>query len=291
MIYTELRAFHFVAKFGGFTAAAKVMNISQPTLSTQVKALENRYGVELFSRVGREARLTLSGEELLKTTTRWKQMETEAEDLLNSLKGLHTGALRIAAVGPFHATDIIVDYKSKYPGIDVTVQFGNSQRCFERLVAMETDVGVIAEVAADPRVSTIPYSEHKVVVFVNSSHPFFNQESISIRDLSQQKVIQREKGSTTRSAMEHALVANNIRINPVLDIGSREGIWKAVERGLGIGFVADFEFTPHPNLRAIPIHDVDISTRYFLAFLEDRQQSRLVQSFCKVAMEKRGINI
>ncbi len=291
MIHTELRAFHFVAKFGGFSAAAKMMNISQPTLSTQVKALENRYEVELFSRIGRKARLTLAGEELLKTTTRWKQMETEAEDLLNSLKGLHTGVLRIAAVGPFHATDIIVAYKSKYPGIDVTVQFGNSQRCFERLIAMETDVGVIAEVDADSRVSTIPYSAHKVVVFVNSSHPFFDRDSISIQELAKQKVVQREHGSTTRSAMERALIANDVEIDPVMEIGSREGIWKAVEQGLGIGFVADFEFTPHPNLKAIPIHDADISTRYFLAFLNDRQQSRLVQSFCKVAMEKRGITI
>ena len=277
MIHTELRAFHFVAKFGGFSAAAKMMNISQPTLSTQVKALENRYEVELFSRIGRKARLTLAGEELLKTTTRWKQMETEAEDLLNSLKGLHTGVLRIAAVGPFHATDIIVAYKSKYPGIDVTVQFGNSQRCFERLIAMETDVGVIAEVDADSRVSTIPYSAHKVVVFVNSSHPFFNRDSISIQELAKQKVVQREHGSTTRSAMERALIANDVEIDPVMEIGSREGIWKAVEQGLGIGFVADFEFTPHPNLKAIPIHDADISTRYFLAFLNDRQQSRLAR--------------
>jgi aminoethylphosphonate catabolism LysR family transcriptional regulator len=285
MIYTELRAFHIVAKFGGFTAAAKAMNISQPTLSTQVKALENRYEIELFSRVGREAHLTMAGEELLKATTRWKQMETEVEDLLNSLKGLHSGALRIAAVGPFHATDIIVAYKSNYPGIDVTVQFGNSQRCFERLVAMEADVGVIAEVAADPLVSTIPYSEHKVVVFVNSSHPFYQRDSISIHELSKQKVIQREQGSTTRSAMEHALVENDVKIDPVMDIGSREGIWKAVEQGLGIGFVADFEFTPHPNLKAIPIHDTDIATRYYLAFLKERQPSRLVQSFCKTALE------
>jgi aminoethylphosphonate catabolism LysR family transcriptional regulator len=291
MIYTELRAFHLVAKYGGFSAAAKKMNISQPTLSTQVKTLENRYDIELFSRIGREAHLTMAGAELLKATTRWKQMETEVEDLLNSLKGLHSGALRIAAVGPFHATDIIVAYKSNYPGIDVTVQFGNSQRCFERLIALEADVGVIAEVEADPRVSTLPYSEHKVVVFVNSSHPFFLRESISIQELSAQKVIQREQGSTTRSAMERALVENNVKIDTVMDIGSREGIWKAVEQGLGIGFVADFEFTPHPNLKVIPIHDADITTRYYLAFLEERIQSRLIQSFCKTAIEKRDLII
>jgi len=68
-----------------------------------------------------------------------------------------------------------------------------------------------------------------------------------------------------------------------LDIGSREGIWKAVEQGLGIGFVADFEFVPHPNLRAVPIHDANISTKYFLAYLKERQLSRLIGAFCEIA--------
>lgn len=284
MTYTELSAFHIVAKSGGFSAASKVANISQPTLSTQVKALENRYEVELFSRVGRKARLTMAGEELLKATTRWKQMETEVENLLNSLKGLHSGSLRIAAVGPFHATDIIVAYKTIYPDIDITVQFGNSQRCFESLIAMEADVGIIAEVDADPRLKTIAYSEHKVVVFVNAQHPFFQRKTISIYELENQKVIQREVGSATRSAMQTVLNDHNVTINPILDIGSREGIWKAVEQGLGIGFVADFEFIPHPNLRAIPIHDANITTRYYLAFLEYRSQSKLIRSFCETSL-------
>jgi LysR family transcriptional regulator, low CO2-responsive transcriptional regulator len=74
-----------------------------------------------------------------------------------------------------------------------------------------------------------------------------------------------------------------VRIDVVLEIGSREGIWKSVEQGLGIGFVADFEFIPHPNLRAIPIHDAVISTQYFLAYLKERQSSRLIRAFCEVS--------
>ena len=72
----------------------------------------------------------------------------------------------------------------------------------------------------------------------------------------------------------------------MLEIGSREGIWKAVEQGLGIGFVADFEFVPHPNLRAIPIKDARISTQYFLAFLRERENSRLIRAFCEVAQRE-----
>lgn len=283
MLTTALRSFHAVARYGGFSAAARALNISQPTLSTQVKGLESRYDVELFSRLGREVRLTPAGQELYQTTMRLHQSEAEAEDLLNAFKGFHSGSLRIAAVGPFHATDMIVAFKSRHPKIDISVQFGNSLRSFERLISYEADVGLIAEVNADPRVITMPYSSHNVVVFVNAQHPFFERDSISIQELQGQKVVQREVGSTTRTAMEQALNEHHVSIDVVLDIGSREGIWKAVEQGLGIGFVADFEFVPHPNLRAIPIRGAGISTQYFLAFLAERKNSHLIRAFCDVA--------
>ena len=284
MLTTALRSFHAVALHSGFSAAARAMNISQPTLSTQVKALEKRYDVELFSRIRRDVHLTPAGQELYQTTLRLMQNESEAEDLLNSFKGLEAGSLRIAAVGPFHATDMMVDFKLRYPKIDISIQFGNSQRSFERLLAYGADVGLIAEVKADPRVVTLPYSSHEVVVFANSDHPFFNRESISIHELKDQKVVQREIGSTTRIAMERALQEHDVSIDVVVEIGSREGIWKAVEQGLGIGFVADFEFVPHPNLRSIPIRDADINTQYFLAYLKEREMSRLIGAFCEVTL-------
>ena len=286
MLYTSLRSFHAVASHGGFSSAARALNISQPTLSTQVKALEMQYNIELFSRSGRKVMLTPAGVELYKATVRLHQSEAEAENLLRSFKGLQTGSLRIAAVGPFHATDMIVAFKAAYPKIDIIVEFGNSSRSFDRLLSYEADVGLIAEVHPDTRVLTLPYSTHEVVVFANAQHPFFERDSISIKELRTQRVVQREFGSTTRTAMEKALKDNNVEIDVVLEIGSREGIWKAVEQGLGIGFVADFEFVPHPNLRAIPIKDALISTQYFLAFLRERENSHLIQAFCEVARKE-----
>ncbi|MEO3416701.1 LysR substrate-binding domain-containing protein [Roseovarius sp. CAU 1744] len=279
-----LRSFHAVARYGGFSSAANALHISQPTLSTQVKALEDRYGVDLFRRFGRKVELTVSGRELFEITSRLDQAEQDAENLLDSFRGFNAGKLNIAAVGPFHATDMIVAYKQKYPLIDIEVRFGNSSRCFERILAFEADVGIIAEVPSDPRVKTLPYSVHEVVIFVNSDHPFFDRDSISLAELEGQKVIRREAGSTTRMAIENVLEQHRIGVETVLELGSREAIWKAVEQGLGLGFVADFEFVPHPNLRAIQISDVQVQTKYYLAFLAERRQSRLIDSFCEVAI-------
>ncbi|WP_286161649.1 LysR substrate-binding domain-containing protein [Sinorhizobium sp. NFACC03] len=68
-------------------------------------------------------------------------------------------------------------------------------------------------------------------------------------------------------------------MSPFLEIGSREGVWKAVERGLGIGVVADFEFVSHPRLRTIRIADCSVRTEYRLAGLQERRSSRKINAF------------
>ena len=78
MQYTRLRSFHAVATAGGFNAAAAAFNISQPTLSAQVGALEDEYGLELFVKKGRRRELSDSGRQLLAITTRLFAEEDEA---------------------------------------------------------------------------------------------------------------------------------------------------------------------------------------------------------------------
>ena len=73
--------------------------------------------------------------------------------------------------------------------------------------------------------------------------------------------------------------AEGLNVTPVFEIESREGVWKAVERGLGISVVADFEFVPHPNLRAIEISDHTIRTQYSIAHHRDRAHSPIIKAF------------
>ena len=82
MLYTQLRSFHGVASEGGFTAASKVLNVGQPTLTSQVKALEAYFDVELFHRRGRSVVLTQAGRGLFQLTRRIMNLEIEAKDLL-----------------------------------------------------------------------------------------------------------------------------------------------------------------------------------------------------------------
>jgi aminoethylphosphonate catabolism LysR family transcriptional regulator len=285
IVFSQIRAFHAVAEHGGFTAAARVLNVGQPTLTIQVRDLEEGYGVELLIRKSRRVELTEAGAALFDITRGIMKFCDEAHDLLSAHGNSEKGQLRLATVGPFHATEILAAFKRSHPDIDISTLLGNSQRTLEHIVNFEAEVAILAHVPEDPRVEMVPYRTHRVVVFVNRDHPWFNRKSVRMRDLANQPFVLRERGSTTRRAFEAALREEGLDIKPVFEIESREGVWKAVEQGLGISVVADFEFVSHPNLRAIQISDRVIKTQYSIAYHKDRANSPVIKAFLATVRE------
>lgn len=283
MAYTQLRAFHAVAETGGFTKAARHLNVSQSTITLQVQELEARFNVKLFHRKGRSTSPTESGRTLYGITKRLIHAQAEAIEFLKASETLRTGKLRLAAVGPFHATEIASAFKIRYPGVEIAMQFGNSRHTLSALLDFDADVAILAEVAEHPNVAMDSYSRHHVVVFVHRGHRFFDRRSIRLEELENERFVFREEGSTTRRAFEKAIATHGVSVDRVMEIGSREGVWKAVKLGLGIGVVADFEFVPAPDLRAISIEDADIMTNYFIAYLRERGDTPLVKAFRDLA--------
>ncbi|MEP1028311.1 MAG: LysR substrate-binding domain-containing protein, partial [Alphaproteobacteria bacterium] len=110
-----------------------------------------------------------------------------------------------------------------------------------------------------------------------------------IEELEGARMVLRESGSTTRRALEAALSRHGVTVNPVMEIGSREAVWLAVARGIGIGVVSDIEFIKHPDLRTIEIENADIHTTAHVNCLMERRDSRLVSAFFDVAAETRKL--
>ena len=283
MLYTQLRSFHAVASEGGFTAAARAINVGQPTITTQVKALEEYFKVELFHRRGRRVELTDLGKTLFGLSQRIMSLEAEAAGLLLAAGGFNSGTLKVGAVGPFHAIEMLSAFNERYPGIKLPIRTGNSREMLDLLLDFQIDVAVLAYVEGDERLLAMPYSRHPVVAFVNRAHPWWHRGAVSIEEFQDQPVVLREIGSTTRLAFENALAVAGITTNIVMEIGSREAVWLAVEKGVGIGVVSDIEFIPHTNLRPIAIENADIYTYAHVVCLAERRESRIIRAFLQIA--------
>jgi aminoethylphosphonate catabolism LysR family transcriptional regulator len=279
----QLRAFHAVATHGGFTAAADALGLGQPTLSTQVGALERYFGVELLHRRGRTVMLSELGRDLYKITLRLFGAEAEAIDLLGTVRDLAAGHLQVGAVGPYHVTEMLAAFNERFPQIRVTVSIGNSQEMLERLLDFRSDVAILAQIEADPRFHSLLFSRHPVVVMVHRAHPWARRRQVNLADFVDQPMVLRETGSTTRRAFEHALASAGIVPRVVMEIGSREAVWHAVTRNIGVGIVSEREVIPHENIRILPIADADIHTDEHVVCLAERRDSRLVAAFLAIA--------
>jgi aminoethylphosphonate catabolism LysR family transcriptional regulator len=290
MRLTQLRSFHAVARVGGFTAAAKLLHISQPTVTTQVRFLEETYGIELFYRRGHKVTLTPLGEQLYGVAQKIFTLESEIVHMLEDSGGLKSGHLRVGAVGPFHVTEMLAQFNQRFPGMQVSVRVGNSEAVLETLVRYQTDVAVLAHFTDDPRFHFVPYRRHPVVLFVHRSHRFAGRKSIRIAELKGEGMILREVGSTTRKALADALEKAGVTPRILMEIGSREAIREAVIKGVGIGAVSEIEYIPNPEICMVRVSDANIFTHANVVCLKERRGARLVKAFFGIVedLERKG---
>jgi LysR family transcriptional regulator, low CO2-responsive transcriptional regulator len=288
MNYSQLRAFHAVASQGSFTRAADALHVTQPTLSAQVKALEDAYGVLLFDRLGRGIATTELGRSLLEITRRYFSLEAEAEQLLAERRGLRSGHLRVGADAPQHAIPALAAFSRKYPGVRLSLSIGNSEEVLHGLFEHRSDVAVVADVAGEPRLVTLPLRRDRLIAFVPRGHPWAKRRSVRPVELAGPRLVLREPGSTTRHAFEAAMAEAGIVIGEILEIGSREGVREAVAAGLGVGIVSDFEFGNDPRLHPLAIDGLARHMTEYVACLADRQDLRLVKAFLDVVREPAG---
>lgn len=152
MNYLYLRAFHAVASERSFTRAAQVLRVSQSTLSWQVKALEESYGVRLLDRRGRNVVPTDVGEATLALTREVFRIQDEIATVLDQSKRLQAGRLKVGADGPRHIMPVLDDFMRLHPNVVISLTTGNARKVLSDLLNYETDVAIVAspQGARDP---------------------------------------------------------------------------------------------------------------------------------------------
>jgi aminoethylphosphonate catabolism LysR family transcriptional regulator len=285
MNYAQLRAFHAVTREGSFTRAARALRVTQPTLSAQVKTLEEAYGVRLLDRRGQGVVPTELGRSLFELTARLFAIEEDAAALLADTRALARGHIKVGADGPYHAVPIMAAFKRRYDGIRITLNIGNSDEVLQGLLDYRTDVAVLAKVPDDLRLFVIPFRDDRIVVFVPRGHRWARRRRLRIADLEGCDLVLREAGSVTREVFWGALAVAGIRPRSVMEIESREAVHEAVAAGLGIGAVFETELGADPRLVAVPVHDAALDVREYVVCLRDWRRLRIVRAFLEVAQE------
>ena len=291
MSSTQARAFHAVATAGSFTGAAKALNVSQPTVTTQVKALEELYGVELFHRHARGVTLTSTGRTLLDHLRHMYARQNEAIEYLEAVQGLRTGSLRIGAYGPYEVIGIVAELKRRYPGLDISVKFANSNTLQDELLSHDLDVAVFGCSDNRHEFHRIPYIRLRLSVIVSRHHPWSRRKSVRLKDLAKQHLIIREPRSEARRILEEATKGAGVTCDNVMEIESREGVVAAVAQDIGVGTICDEGFLPDHLVTKLRVSGADIAMNVDIVCLSERKDSRSIGAFLEVAQALRAPGI
>jgi len=283
MRYVQLRAFHQVAISGGFSRAAEALFLTQPAISDQVRKLEEEYDVLLFNRNKKQVTLTHSGQKLLEITHRMFDTEQQALELLTESRALRSGTLRIVADAAHHLLHILGSFRARYPGVQVSVRAGNTETVISSLYSYDADIGVLGEVPTGRDFEVLKLNSTPIIAFASVDHPLAAKKSLTLKQLAQESLVMRERGSKTRQKLEDLAAASKIELRPVIEAEGREAVREIVASGAGIGFVSAAEFGQDSRLVPIAIDGPETLMDEALICLRERSGGKLVRAFLDMA--------
>ncbi len=288
MRYSQLRAFHAVARLGGFSRAAAAVGLTQPALSDQVRKLEQQYDVLLFDRKRKQIRLTPTGQRLYDILVPMFEQEARAHEFLSESRVLIEGKLRIIADSAYHVTEVIRRFHSRYRAVEITLTSGNSQDVIAALGAYRADIGVLGNHTPHSDLEAVSLGKSRIIAFAHKRLKEAPPGSAALADLIGLPLILREPGSKTRQKLEEAAAAANLVLKPTIEAEGREAVRELVAARAGIGFVSEAEYGHDTRLRRIPLSGTALFMDETVVCIRRRRDLRAIRAFMDIAAQLSG---
>ncbi len=285
MNIAELEALKAVAETGSFTRAADRLGMSQPGLSRQIQRLERELGTRLLERRGTGAILTDAGRESMQFAIRTISDFDALVSRFGPDPSALSGVIRIVASSTpaeYLVPALISEFTQQHTGISVEVLVADSAQVARTLGDRQADLGLSGMPSTSVGYSTIPMAKDEVVLAVSSSHRFADQRSITIDQLRDENIIEREGGSGTWQTVVQALSASGIELpehKVSMTLGSTQAVVAAVQQNLGVGFVTQHAVSSHSKVVAVRIDGLSLERDLNLVYETGRVRGRHTQAF------------
>jgi len=250
----QLAYFAAVADVRSFTRAAELTGVAQPTLSRQLRALEDELGAPLVNR-GKTVTLTPAGEAVLPLARRMLADMESARTAVAELAGLRTGRVRIGAT-PSMCLGLLADvlrlFHERYPEIHLELAENGSQALVRDLARGELDVAlvIVPPSGVDPTLETRPLLRERLsVASPRSGRPPSSRGSMTVTELSRRPLVMVRKGYDLREVTLEAYRAAGVTPRFAVEGGEMDAMLRLVEAGTGVAVVPDLVFAGRPRLR------------------------------------------
>jgi DNA-binding transcriptional LysR family regulator len=254
---TQLHAFLTVVRRGSVTAAAEELVVTQPSVSAAVSALERELGVGLTERAGRTVRPTAAGEAYAPFAADVLGLLEQGARTAREAAEAHPHTLRISAVttaGEYLVPQLIQAFRERRPDVEISLEVGNREVVFQRVLDHKVDVAVTGRIPEDERLVGVDFADNEFALVTSSDDRLARRRWVGIEELASRPWLLREPGSGTRTLVEEFLASRGIKQAARTGLGIALQSRAAVELELELGLLATI--TPRGGLPARRWHVV-----------------------------------
>ncbi|MFC8536539.1 LysR family transcriptional regulator [Streptomyces sp. NPDC057249] len=295
MQFQQLTYFVAVAEARHFTRAAEEVHVSQPSLSQQIRALENELGAELFSRARGNITLTDAGEALLPLARRILADADTARHEVQELAQLRRGRVRLGAT-PSVCTGLLPEvlraFHDLHPGIQLLLEEGGSHDLVRELArgALDLALVVLPLPAASPALTTVELLQEDLVVVSSAQRPRPGRGGrVRIADLEGEPLVMFRHGYDLRELTVAACRAEGFEPSFTVEGGEMDAVLGFVRAGLGIAVVpAMVAARSGADLRTTPLARPGLRRTIALAHRSDVAPPRAARELQRVLLGQTG---
>ncbi|QDC79498.1 LysR family transcriptional regulator [Candidatus Methylopumilus universalis] len=282
--FRQLRLFLALEQTESVTKAARMMHITQPTASMQLKEMTENIGSPLFEVISKKIHLTGLGKEFAKTaremTDRWEAFEQHA----TQMKGLTKGRLRVAVVSTakYFVPKLLGSFCSKYPEVDISLEILNRDGVIRRVEDNSDDLYVMSRPPIHIDLEDQILMPNPLCMIAYKEHPLASKKNLRLQDLKHERFILRELGSGTRMSVDIHFKQKKFTPRLLLELGNNEAIKKAVASRLGVAVISIHaldQFDYDNEISVLKLQDFPINSQWHLVYLRGKQLSPIAKAF------------
>ncbi|AOY92400.1 LysR family transcriptional regulator [Cupriavidus sp. USMAA2-4] len=251
----HLRSFALVCELGSFSAAADRLGLSQPAVSQQVRQLEQRYGLRLLERVGRRARPTAAGEELLRhaRSVAAALAATEAGMARHGTEVIGQVRLGSGATACIYLLPAVLrELRRRLPGLEIVVRTCHAAEAVRAVEDNSLDLALVTLPASGRMLEVIPVVDDPFVAIGPADGEPLPPE-VSPADLAGRPLVLFSPSGNTRSLVDAWLARGGVAAHPVMELDSVEAIKELVGAGLGYSVLPSMALPPGRRGAAIAV--------------------------------------
>jgi len=280
----SLNTFIQVAELGSFSKAGERLGYSQPTVSVQIKQLEQELGVRLFDRISHTVVLTAAGHEVLDYAQRICRL---SQEMLLGSSGTQEpqGIVRLGMADSLCATLISSQFglfQKRYPKLSLSITTAGTKDLFQMLDQNEVDLVCTLDSHIYDTAYVIANEEKVGVHFVVSArNPLATAGPLTIEQLIPLPFLLTERGMSYRRLLDERLAQRSLELHPVLVMGSADLLSRLAEQDVGLSFLPDYvteDAVQSGRLVRLEVKDFELELWKQLLYRRDKWVSPPIQA-------------